>query len=351
MAGAAPEAATDRIGFVLLPEFPIYAVILALEALRVANQNAGRRLFSTHIFTSDGAPAKAGNGMAMIPDSGIAAVPFFPTVIVCAGNQPTQHLTQRLLNWLRRLDRHGALLGALDTGSFALAAAGLLEGHRVALHWEATALFHERFPEVETVEQLFVIDRNRLTCAGGMAALDMMLELVRMKHGHDLAEIVKTGLVHARIRLGHEPQRVTIEEACGPIDRRLAAIVADMERHLDAPLQSRELAVRAGISVRQLERLVRARLADTPTGYYLKLRLQAARNHLFYAEMPIREIADATGFSSPSVLSRAFKAHFGLTPREFRRQFSGERLQRFRPEMRQQLGLPIVAGRSLPPGS
>jgi transcriptional regulator GlxA family with amidase domain len=118
-AGDAPE----QIAFLLLPEFPIYALVLAREALRVANQNAGQRLFSTRLFSTDGAPVRAGDGTELAVDSGIAAVPFFPTVIVVAGNRPTQHITRPLLSWLRRLARHGALLGAVDTGAFTLAAA------------------------------------------------------------------------------------------------------------------------------------------------------------------------------------------------------------------------------------
>jgi AraC family transcriptional regulator, carnitine catabolism transcriptional activator len=334
-AGNAPE----QIAFLLLPEFPIYALVLAREALRVANQNAGQRLFSTRLFSTDGAPVRAGDGTELAVDSGIAAVPFFPTVIVVAGNRPTQHITRPLLSWLRRLARHGALLGAIDTGAFTLAAAGLLDGYRITLHWEALALFREHHPEIAAVEQLFAVDRDRLTCAGGVATLDMMLELVRLKHGDALAEVVRTGLVHERIRHGAEPQRPAIDAAAVPADQRLAGIVADMEAHLDAPLTPADLAHRAGLSLRQLERLFHDRFGDTPRGYYLKLRLQAARNHLFYGDMPVQEIATATGFAAPAVLSRSFKARFGLSPREFRRQFSGERLQRFRPEIRQQLGL------------
>jgi AraC family carnitine catabolism transcriptional activator len=112
-----------------------------------------------------------------------------------------------------------------------------------------------------------------------------------------------------------------------------------MEAHLEAPLSTDALAARAGVSVRQLERLMRDTLKEAPSRYYLKLRLQAARNHLFYGDMPIQEIAQACGFSSPSVLSRAFKEHFGVSPREFRRQFSADRIERFRPELRQQFGL------------
>jgi AraC family transcriptional regulator, carnitine catabolism transcriptional activator len=337
--GVMSDDATEEVGFLLLPEFPIYALVLAVEALRVANQNAGRRLFATRLFTVHGRPVAAGSGAELVPDSGIGEVKFCPTVLVVAGNQPTQHLTRGLLAWLRRLDRHGTLLGAIDTGGFALAAAGLLDGYRVTLHWEAVQLFHERHPEIEVTEQLFLSDRNRLTCAGGIATLDLMLELIRTKHGHDLAEVVRTGLIHERQRSGFEPQRTAIGGHVASVDRRIAGIVADMEAHLDQPLAPRQLAARAGISVRQLERLIASRFHDTPGGYYLKLRLQAARNHLFYGDMPIQEIATATGFSSPSVLSRSFKRRFGLSPREFREQFARERLQRFRPEVRQQLGL------------
>ena len=341
---ASARGAPEPVGFLLLPECPIYALILAVEALRIANQNAGERLFSTHLFSVDGSPVRAGNGMALAPDNGIQAVPFFPTLIVCAGNQPTQHITKPLLNWLRRLARHGALLGAIDTGAFTLAAAGLLDGYKVALHWEALSLFQEHHPEIEAVEQLFVSDRDRLTCAGGIATLDMMLELIRLKHGPELAEVVRTGLVHERSREGREPQRPTIAAEAVPADQRLAGIVADMEANLETPLPPANLASRAGISLRQLERLFRDRFKDTPRGYYLKLRLQAARNHLFYGDMPIQDIATVTGFAAPAILSRTFKARFGLSPRDFRRQFSAERLQRFRPEIRQQLGLARAAG-------
>ncbi len=334
-----PEEHPEQVGFLLLPEFPIYALILALESLRVANQNAGRRLFSTHLFSVDGAPVPAGNGMMLAVEHPLAEVPFFPTVIVCAGNRPTQPVTKDLLNWLRRLARHGALLGALDTGTFALAAAGLLDGYQATLHWEAIALFREHYPDLAVSEQLYVVDRNRMTCAGGIATLDMMLHLIGLKHGRDLAQIVANGFVHGRIRREAEQQRVSADDAFGHVDPRLGRIVRAMEQNIEVPLGAAELAARAGISVRQLERLIRERFGDTPMRYYLKLRLQAARNHLFYGDMPIQDIAAACGFSSPAVLSRSFRAHFGLSPRAFRSQFSGDQLSRFRPEIRQQLRL------------
>lgn len=330
----------EEIGFLLLPQFPVYALILALEALRIANQCAGQRLFRTPLFSIDGRPVRATNGMELKPDRSLREVPFCPTVIVVAGNEPLPHLGRTVLGWLRRLDRHGAALGAIDTGAFALAEAGLLEGVKVAVHWEAIPLFRERYPTIEVVEQLYAIERHRLTCAGGIATLDWMLELIRRRAGQDLAEAVRAGLVHKRARAAAEPQRPPHLALPGPGDHRLEAAIAQIERNLDQPLRPALLARRVGLSVRQLERLTRARLGETPAGLALKLRLQAARNHLFYSDMPIQAVAIATGFSSPSVFSRCFKARFGLSPREFRRQFSGDRLERFRPEVRQELALP-----------
>lgn len=110
-----------------------------------------------------------------------------------------------------------------------------------------------------------------------------------------------------------------------------------METSLETPLSVRQLAAQAGISVRQLERLVQNAFGESPMRYYLKLRLQVARNHLFYGRMPIQQIAEVCGFSSPAVLSRTFRAYFGVSPRAFRAQFSGDQLRRFHPEIRQQL--------------
>ncbi|MCB1501294.1 MAG: GlxA family transcriptional regulator [Bauldia sp.] len=341
---ASPQ--TERIGFLLLPEFPIYAFILAMEALRVANQNAGERLFSTHLITIDGKPVAAGNGMTVAPDLAVADAPFLPTVIVFACNHPEKQHRRNLLAWLRRLDRHGALIGAVDTGQFTLAEAGLLDGYTVTLHWEAMSLFRERYPDIEVRESLFAIDRNRLTCAGGVATLDMMLHLIAIRHGRALAEVVSNGMVHGRIRHDSEVQREDADDALGVVNHRLAGIVQIMEENLEAPLSTVELASRAGISIRQIERLMRETLGETPSRYYLKLRLQAARNHLFYGDLPIQEIGHACGFSSPSVLSRAFKAHFGVSPREFRLQFSADRLERFRPELRRQPGIETGGARA-----
>jgi AraC family carnitine catabolism transcriptional activator len=326
-----------RIGFLLLPEFPIYALMPAIEALRVANQNRARRLYTWHLFSTDGKPVRAGNGMALGVEAAIADVAWFPMVFVCAGNHPIHHVSKRVLNWLRRLARHGAVLGAIDTGAFALAAAGLLDGYRATLHWEALSMFRDRYPDIATSEQLFVIDRDRITCAGGHATLDLMLHLIARRHGAGLAQIVANGFVAQRIRRDAEPQRLSAQHISGDLRSPFTRILHEMEENLETPLTSHELAGRAGISVRALGRILRDRVGESPMRYYLKVRLQAARNALFYSDIPIQEVAASCGFSSPAVFSRAFRAHFGAAPRAFRQQFTREQLRRFRPELEQQL--------------
>jgi AraC family carnitine catabolism transcriptional activator len=329
----------EQVGFLLLPEFPIYALILAIEALRIANQNSGRRLFSWSLIATDEHEVPAGNGMTLAPHRTIATAGSPPTIIVCAGNEPMQHVTKPLLSWLRRLARHGSAIGAIDTGAFALAQAGVLDGYHTTLHWEAIPMFREQFPDIEVSETLFVVDRDRFTCAGGIDTLDMMLHLIALRHGQHLAQIVANGLVHHRPRRDSEQQRVSLPEARDNFDARLRRIINTMETHLDPPLAPRALAAICCVSVRQLERIIRARFGDTPMERCLKIRLQVARNLLFYGDLPIKQIAATCGFSAPAVLSRTFRAHFGQTPREFRRLYRADQLARFRPIARQPLGL------------
>jgi AraC family carnitine catabolism transcriptional activator len=334
------DSDTVRYGFLLLPEFPIYALVPAIEALRIAGQNRGRPLYHWQFFSVDGRAVTAGNGMQIKADAAIADVPWYPTVFVCGGNHPLQHVDKRVMSWLRRLARHGSTLGAIDTGAFALAKAGVLGGHRVTMHWEVLSTFHEQYPEIETCEQLFVIDRDRITCAGGHAMLDLMLHLIARRHGAGLAQVVANGFVAQRIRRENEPQRIDAAQISGDSRAPFTRILHDMEENIASPLTAAELADRAGVSLRALGRILRDRVGESPMRYYRKVRLQAARNALFYSDVPIQDIATSCGFGSPEIFSRTFRAHFGMSPREFRQRFASEQLRQFRPELMQVLERP-----------
>jgi transcriptional regulator GlxA family with amidase domain len=331
------SADITRFGFVLLPEFPLYALVPAIEALRIANQHSGRDRFAWQLISIDGGPVQACNGMTLTVDSGIADVTACPTVLIFAGNHPMRHLSQPLFSWLRKLARHGSVLGGVDTGAFPLAEAGLLDGYETTVHWESITTFRERYPRVRTTEQLFTIDRNRISCAGGHATLDLMLKLITARQGAALAQIVANSFVSPQMRGGVNPQRFDLSYLSSGSSGILTRIMHHMEEHLGEPLSAREIARRSGVSIRALSRIMRDRTGEPPMRYYRKVRLQAARNALFYSESPIQEIALSCGFNSPEVFSRTFRLHFGLSPREFRQRFAREELCRYRPELELQL--------------
>jgi len=319
MATTLSSPAPERIGFLLVPKFSMMAFFSAVEPLRVANRLSGRKLYSWHTFSIDGEPVAASNEMTLVADLPIAAVESFPTVIVCASFEPERAETRPVLAWLRRLDRKGAILGAVDTGTHILARAGVLDGYRVTLHWENLSGFREAFPELNVTGELFEMDGRRLTAAGGTAPLDMMLHLIASRHGRELSVGISEQLLHARIRNPDDHQRMAMGLRLGVRHPKLVRILETMEQTLEEPLSADKLAGVGGISRRQLERLFRSYLGHTPTGYYLKLRLDRARQLLEQTDLSVLEVGLASGFASAPYFSRAYKAQFGCSPREHRR--------------------------------
>src|ERR1041384_3686485 len=175
--------APQTLGFLLLPQFSMMAFVSAVEPLRVANRLAGRALYRWEIVSRDGQSVEASNGMSLVAGRAVDDAPLYPMMVICAGFEPERHYDRRIKSWLLKLNGAGADLGAMDTGSFILARAGMLDGYRATTHWESLDSFRERFPKVEVESGLFVIDRHRFTCAGGTAALDMMLHLIALRHG------------------------------------------------------------------------------------------------------------------------------------------------------------------------
>lgn len=314
------DSGPERIGFLLVPQFSMMAFFCAVEPLRIANRLSGRELYSWHVFSLDGEPVEASNGMTLVADAAISAVESFPTLLVCASFDPQRYEARALLSWLRRLDRKGAVLGGLDTGTHVLARAGLLTGHVVTLHWENLSGFIEEFPDIEVSAELFEIDSKRLTCAGGTAAIDMMLHLISARHGQDLAVEVSEQLLHERVRTHGDHQRMALGLRLGVQHPKLIAIVEAMETNLEDPLNLAQLAELARVSRRHLERLFRRYLGDTPTTYYRKVRLRRARHLLQQTHMSILQVATACGFASAPHFSRAYRELFHCTPREDRGQ-------------------------------
>ena len=303
--------------FLLLPGFSSMGFISAIEPLRVANRFRGE-LYRWHVLSCGGGAVLASNGMSVNAEGGFEALEAGATLLVVAGFDPLTHVTPALIQWLRRLDNDGVTLGGIDTGSVVLAQAGLLDGYRLTLHWEALEAFKESYPKLQVTQELFEIDRQRITCAGGTASIDLMLDLIAQAYGPELAIQVSEQFVLGRIRQRKDHQRMQVASRYGIHNKKLVQVIGEMEQHSEPPLSTAQLALGINVTRRQLERLFRLHLNDTPRNFYLGLRLEKARQLLRQTDMSVLDISIACGFESPSYFTRSYRARFSCAPRQDR---------------------------------
>lgn len=315
---AADLAEAQDFGFLLVPEFSMLTFTSAVEPLRVANRLSGKNLYSWQILSRDGRAVTSSSGIDVLPHASIDHLGRLENLFVVAGMETHRYEDRAVLAWLRRQARLGARIGALSTGSYILARAGLLDGYRCTIHWENLASFRESYPEIQVTAEVYEIDRKRLTAAGGTASLDLMLGLIAMEHGRELAIAVAEQFIHERIRDKGDQQRMSLRSRLGVCHPKLLNVIDLMESNLEEPLSRLELAQQAGISTRQLERLFRKYLHRTPTRYYLELRIKQARTLLVQTAMSVLGVALACGFVSASHFSKCYREFFGKTPREER---------------------------------
>lgn len=311
--------AVSHVGFLMLEKFSMIAFASAIETLRMANYLSGKPLYSWSIITPDGQPVRCSNGLASSDTVTYDASPACDLVLVCGGVEIDRSINDRLRTVLRHIARDGVMLGGLCTGSYALVKAGLLDGYRCTIHWEHMASLREAFPRVSFQEDLFVIDRDRLTCTGGIAPIHLILALVRARFGKTLVAEISDQFILERVRDSKDHQHIPIAARLGVNNRALVKVANLMESHFEEPLSAVELAKLAGLSLRQVQRMFHESLNTTPTKYYLRLRLRRARELLIQSDMSVTEIAVACGFQSICHFSKSYKQVYGRAPRVERR--------------------------------
>ncbi|MDX1757509.1 MAG: GlxA family transcriptional regulator [Marinobacter sp.] len=307
-----------RVGFLLVENFTLMALASAIEPLRMANQLTGSELYSWQLLSADGQAMRASDGITLMPDAAMTDRRNFDLVIVVAGINVTQSFSRREQAWLRDLARRHVTLGALCTGAYVLASAGLLDGYRCSAHWECLAVLQEGFPRVRCNNRLFSLDRDRMTCTGGEVPLHMMLSLLASRHGQALADAISDMFVCDRVREDSEQQPVPLRHQLAVAQPKLAEAAQLMEANIEEPIELQELAALARISRRQLERLFLKHLGCTPSRYYLKLRLDRARRLLMQTSCSIVEIASMCGFVSATHFSRCYRKYMGTSPKAAR---------------------------------
>jgi transcriptional regulator GlxA family with amidase domain len=311
----APSPAPLTLTALVLPQASILEVASVLDPLRSANRHLGAEKFRWRIVSPDGRPVPLTCGIEL-PSSG----PFAQTgpadaLVVIAGFRQSQVATAPLIRDLSRMAPRFTSIGGIDAGAWVLARAGLLNGHKATVHWEDLEDLTTAHPQIDMLPDRYVIDRNRFTAGGAAPAADLMLHLIRSRHGTATALQVAASFI-TTAREGSDPQIAPQQDR--RLDPRVAQTIARMTASLDAPDPTSALAARVGLSPRRLEMLFRQTVGLSPAAYALDLRLSAARRMITDTRHNLAEVALRTGFSSPSTLSRAFRAKFGTAPSRLR---------------------------------
>jgi len=308
----------------LLPGFSLSALGTAIDALTQVNAATASPRYEVCLISAEGPAVKSSSGVAVQVASGPDRTPPLDALFVLSDASLPQHGHESVVAWLQKLAARPMVFGGVGTGAWLLARAGLLAGHRATIHWPYANLFAESFPDVRASTNLFEIDRDRLSCAGGNASFDLMLAWIAQTAAANVAEAGEliTELMdhfgHERQRGPREHQRVPLSARIGGGQPKLTEAVTLMEANIEEPLPTEEIARLVAVSRRQLERLFKQYLNSLPARYYLELRLTRARQLLQKTSQSILQIGLSCGFSSGPHFSSAYRSHFGLTPREQR---------------------------------
>ena len=304
------------LALLVLPQSSILEVASTLDPLRSANRHLGSEAYRWRVVSPDGGPVPLTCGIELPSNGPLTAAEGADALIVIAGFQQWQGATPALIREFSRMAPRFAAMGGIDAGSWVLARAGLLNGHKATVHWEDLEDLAAAHPAVDVQPDRFVIDRTRFTAGGAAPAADLMLHLIRSRHGPALALQVAASFI-TTARDGHEPQ-ISRAKPDPRLDPRVAAAIARIETHLDAPEPIAALARAVGLSPRRLEQIFTKNLGLGPGAYALNHRLSAARRMITDTRHPLAEVALRCGFSSASALSRAFTAKFGQAPSRLR---------------------------------
>jgi transcriptional regulator GlxA family with amidase domain len=314
-----PAATRPRVFvFLLVPNLPMMALTSAIEPLRALNRLSRNPFYSWRLASLNGEPITASNGITLQTVALDDALANADYLITCAGLPIQKARERRYIAAIRRGAARGIAIGSLSSGTLLLARAGVLDGYRCTIHWEHIFSFRESFPDVNCTNKLYEIDRDRLTCSGGTAAMDMMLQLIAEHHGAGIAGAVANQFHHERIRDGREDQRGGLQQVLAHLPETVRGAIRIMRDNIDEPVSLDRISRKVGIGTRQLERLFMRHAGTTPIRYYLRLRIERARELLIYTDRRVGDIAASCGFSATSHLATWYRRIFGTTPAEVR---------------------------------
>lgn len=306
------------ISFLLLPEYAMVALLSAIEPLRVANRMAEKEVFHWQLLKECDDQVCASNGLSVEPSTHISPSALPKNLFVCSSFNPEKHINNDTVKWVKSVARSGAYIGAMDTGCYLLAESNLIKDQTITLHWEAIPAFQEDYPHARISNELYEFDGHYLTCAGGTAALDMMLAIIQKELGREIALKVCDQFIKKGIREKSDKQRIELAARLNIHHPRLLKVISLMEEHIEDPLSASDLAELSHLSIRQLQRLFKVYFDKSPTVYYLQIRLNRAQQLLRETQLTISEISVACGFNSSAHFATSYKNQFNQSPSDER---------------------------------
>ncbi|MGV8917186.1 MAG: GlxA family transcriptional regulator [Pseudomonas sp.] len=304
-----PSAHT-RAGFLLIEHFSLPAFTQALDTIVTANLLRAK-LFSSCTFGLQDGEVTSDLGLVIRPDARLEmlALKDLDLLVICGGYRTELKASEELIDILRTAAEQGITLAGLWNGAWFLGTAGLLDGYRCAIHPEHRPALAEMSKIAQVTSEAFVVDRDRLTASSPTGAFHMALEWIRGLHDNALIEGIEDILSFEESRYRRIKPAKNI---C--VSAPLREVVKLMDANLEEPLELEQLAVYAGRSRRQIERLFQEQLGTTPQRYYLELRITEARRLLQHTELSQVEVLVACGFVSPSHFSKCYSSYFGYRP-------------------------------------
>ncbi len=307
-----------NIGFLLIDGFALMSFSAVVEPLRAANLISKQTLYEIDYYSVEKKYAVSSSQAIIESTKTLNELSHLDLLFVVAGSGSTSYKSNKINKHLKQLANQGIMLGGVSGGPVILARAGVLKNRRFTVHWEHASEMAELFPELVIERTLYVKDRDRYTCAGGVAPLDMMNAIITEHHGNDFAQRVSDWFIHTEIRPSASPQRSGLAERYPTATHTMILAIEAMRNHIADPLDLDQLAKISEVSTRQLNRLFKEKMNSRTMDFYRQLRLNTARKLLKQSSMKIIDIAQATGFVSAAHFSTAFNKQFGNTPSSLR---------------------------------
>jgi transcriptional regulator GlxA family with amidase domain len=295
-----------QISILLFDRFSNHCLANVLEPLRAANDLSSQQVFEWNIVVLGGQRVRSSSGLRLEADAQLADMRGDILMVMPSYGFLT-HANVTSSRALRAAARRFDILAGLDTGSWLLAEAGLLDDYRATIHWDELDRFSERFSDIDVQKEAVIYDRDRITCGGASTAFALAMQMIEKQHGAAL-----------RLRVEHLFSGAYAQR---PVRRGgIAARAVDLMRaHIEEPLPIAQLAQQLGRSQKHLEQQMLARLGAAPQVIYRRIRLERARQLSLDTTISVAEISVRCGYQDASAMTRAFRSEYGTTPQALRR--------------------------------